>query len=208
IAIWQVCASRQQETRRIDVGGALAAMVTLGLLTAALTFSHLGATVTLALVAAGAAAFVVFIAIEQRVPDPMMPLDVWRSRLFASVNGLTFAVYAALSIFMFILPLQLIVGSGLSATASAAALLPIVVELFALSRWTGMWASRAGPRIPLLIGACFIAVGFALLAALGGQDYWRGFFSGSVVVRLGVARMGGPPAAAGMAAPGCGPAAL
>lgn len=202
IAIWQVCASQQQETRRIDVGGALAAIVTLGLLTAALTLSHLGATVTLALVAAGAAAFVVFIAIEQRVPDPMMPLDVWRSRLFASVNALTFVVYAALSIFMFILPLRLIVGSGLSATASAAALLPIVVELFALSRWTGMWASRAGPRIPLLIGACFIAVGFALLAALGGQDYWRDFFPGIVVLGLGMAMMVAPLTASVMAALG------
>jgi EmrB/QacA subfamily drug resistance transporter len=202
MTIWQVCASQRTETRRIDLAGALAAIVALATLSAALTLSHQGSGVTLALAATGAAALVAFVAIERRAPDPMMPLDVWGSRLFTSVNGLTFVVYAALSIFMFILPIRLIVGGGFSATASAAALLPLVVELFTLSRWTGLWASRAGPRIPLSIGGCFIAAGFALLATLGGKDYWRDFFPGIVVLGLGMAMTVTPLTTAVMAALG------
>jgi EmrB/QacA subfamily drug resistance transporter len=202
IAIWQVCASGRAETRRIDLAGALAAIVALGALSAALTLSHRNTGIMLALAATAAAAFVVFIVLERRAPDPMMPLDVWGSRLFASVNGLTFVVYAALSLFMFILPMRLIVGGGFSATASAAALLPLVVELFALSRWMGLWASRAGPRMPLFGGGCLVAAGFALLAVLGGQDYWRDFLPGILVLGIGMAMTVTPLTTAVMAALG------
>ena len=117
----------------------------------------------------------------------MMPLDVWRSRSFASINALTFVVYAALSIFMFALPIRLIVGEQYSATASAAALLPVVAELFVLSRWTGQWASTSGPRIPLTAGALLVTAGFLLLATMGGGSYWRGFLPGIAVLGLGIA---------------------
>jgi MFS family permease len=146
------------------------------------------------------AALVAFIAVERRAPDPMMPLDVWQSRLFTSINALTFVVYAALSIFMFVLPIRLMVGGGFSATAAAAALLPSVAEIFVFSRWTGAWASRIGPRLPLLLGAALIASGFAILGVLGGDNYWHHFLPGLIVLGLGLSLTVSPLTTAVMAA--------
>lgn len=202
IGIWRVCESAERETRHIDTAGALAAVVALGAMTAALTVGRERADIAVALAAVTVAAFAVFLAIERRVSSPMMPLDVWRSRLFASVNALTFVVYAALSIFMFVLPVRLIVGDGYSATASAAALLPFIAEMFLLSRWMGRWAATIGPRIPLTAGAGLVAVGFVLLAAMGGASYVRGFLPGIVVLGLGMTMTVAPLTTAVMGALG------
>lgn len=187
ITLWLVCEAPGTAKRQIDAAGAIAAIVALGAMTAALTVGLERTNLAIALGTVSVAAFGAFIGIEWRASAPMMPLDVWRSRLFASINALTFVVYAALSIFMFALPIRLIVGEGYSATASAAALLPLVAELFVLSRWTGRWASTIGPRTPLTAGALLITAGFLLLAAMGGGSYWRGFLPGIVVLGLGMA---------------------
>jgi len=200
IALRHVAVSERRENKHVDLAGALAAMVSLGSLTAALTLSDRSWAVLGGLVATGVAALVAFIAVERRAPDPMMPLDVWQSRLFTSINALTFVVYAALSIFMFVLPIRLMIGGGFSATAAAAALLPSVAEIFAFSRWTGAWASRIGPRLPLLLGALSIASGFAILGALGGNDYWRHFLPGLLVLGLGLSLTVSPLTTAVMAA--------
>jgi EmrB/QacA subfamily drug resistance transporter len=197
-----VPAARQTEHKHIDVPGAVLAILALGALTAALTLPDGYPTSQGALAAAGTAAFAVFLWRERHARDPMMPLDVWRSRLFSSVNALTFVVYAALSLFMFVLPIRLIVGGGHSATMSAAALLPIVIELFVLSRWTGQWASAAGPRVPLALGAMLVSAGFALLALLDARDYWRDVLPGVAVLGLGMALTVAPLTTAVMSALG------
>jgi EmrB/QacA subfamily drug resistance transporter len=200
ITFRHVPASERRENKHVDLAGALAAIVSLGSLTAALTLSEESHVLLVALIAIGVAALVAFIVVEQRAPDPMMPLDVWQSRLFTSINALTFVVYAALSIFMFVLPIRLMVGGGFSATAAAAALLPSVAEIFVLSRWTGAWASRIGPRVPLLLGAALIASGFAILGALSGDNYWHHFLPGLVVLGLGLSFTVSPLTTAVMAA--------
>jgi EmrB/QacA subfamily drug resistance transporter len=202
IGIWLVSDAGRRTSRRIDVAGAAAAIVALGAMTAALTVGLEHAAMGVALGVLGVAALAAFLAVERRAPAPMMPLDVWGSRLFASVNALTFVIYAALSLFMFALPIRLIVGGGYSATASAAALLPVVAELFFLSRWTGLWAARSGPRVPLVIGACLVAAGFATLAMTGAGSYWRGFLPGIALLGLGMAMTVAPLTTAVMGALG------
>lgn len=200
IALRHIPISERRENRHVDLAGALAAMVSLGSLTAALTLSDQSLRVIAAAVVIGVAALVAFVAVERRAPDPMMPLDVWQSRLFTSINALTFVVYAALSIFMFVLPIRLMIGGGFSATAAAAALLPSVAEIFVFSRWTGAWASRIGPRLPLLLGAALIASGFAILGVLGGDNYWHHFLPGLIVLGLGLSFTVSPLTTAVMAA--------
>jgi EmrB/QacA subfamily drug resistance transporter len=152
---------------RIDVAGAIAITVAFGALTAALTLSSANRgtpRVAAMLGVIGAAAFVLFLMIEGRTDHPMMPLGVWRSSIFASLNALTFVVYAALAMLMFELPIYLIAIRHYTATAAAAAILPMVAAIVALSRATGAWASRAGSRTPLTLGSLLVAAGFALLA--------------------------------------------
>ena len=75
--------------------------------------------------------------IEAKVASPMVPLNLFRSPAFSGANLLTFFLYAAIGIFFFLLPLNLIQVQGYSATATGGALLPLILLMFLLSRWSG-----------------------------------------------------------------------
>ncbi len=65
---------------------------------------------------------------------------------------------------MFFFTLNLIQIQGYSATAAGAALLPFIVIMFSLSRWSGGLVDRFGARLPLTVGPIIAAVGLALFA--------------------------------------------
>ena len=77
---------------------------------------------------------------------------------------------------------------GFSATAAGAALLPFVILMFSLSRWSGGLVSRYGARLPLTIGPLIAAAGFVLFARPGtGRSYWTGLLPAVLVLGLGMA---------------------
>jgi MFS family permease len=71
-------------------------------------------------------------------------------------------------------------------TAAGAALLPFVVIMVALSRWSGGLVARIGARTPLVFGGILAALGF-LAFALPGTDgsYWTTFFPAATILGLG-----------------------
>src|SRR6201989_3718769 len=107
----------------------------------------------LASIVAGVLLLATLVWVEQRVVAPMMPLALFRSRMFAGVNGLTLLLYAGLGGMMFFLPFLLIQAHGFSATLAGAAFLPFTIVMATLSRWSGGLIDRFGARLPLLIGA-------------------------------------------------------
>jgi len=74
---------------------------------------------------------------EARSPSPMVPLHLFRSRNFTGANLLTLFLYAGLSGVFFFFPLNLIQVQGYSPTQAGAALLPFILLMFLLSRWSG-----------------------------------------------------------------------
>jgi EmrB/QacA subfamily drug resistance transporter len=139
-------------------------------------------------IAAGVVALVAFVAVERRRPSPMIPLELFRSRTFGGTNLLTVLLYSALGGALFFLPFKLIQVDHRSPTAAGAALLPFIIILFALSRWSGGLVTRYGARLPLIVGPTVAAFGFLLLA-LGAPrgDYGLGVFPGIAVLGLGMA---------------------
>jgi MFS family permease len=118
----------------------------------------------------------------------MVPLKLFGSATFSGANLLTLFLYAALGIFFFLFPLNLIQIQKYSATATGAASLPMILMMFLLSRWSGGLISRYGSKAPLIVGPLIAAVGFLLFTVPDVEaHYWTAFFPAFIVLGLGVA---------------------
>jgi len=191
ISLWHVPESHSAAPQRVDWLGGLIATVGLGgVVYGFLESATLGwrdPRVAVSLIG-GCGALVLFLYVESRISAPMVPLWMFKSRTFSGANLLTLLLYAALGIFFFLFPLNLIQIQGYSATATGAAALPAILILFSLSRWSGGLVARYGPRTPLIVGPVIVAIGFLLFTVpSAGVDYWTTFLPAFTVLGLGMA---------------------
>ncbi len=153
ISLRHVAENSEKESTHVDWLGAILAATGLGALVYGLIeSSRLGfsdRSVIVVLIAAGILV-IAFLLLESHLSQPMLPLGLFRSRTFAGTNLLTFLLYAALGGTLFFLPLNLIQVQHYSPTAAGAALLPFILIMFLLSRWSGGLVAHYGPRLPLI----------------------------------------------------------
>jgi len=191
IALRHVADSSDKENTRVDWLGAILAATGLGALVYGLIeSSRLGfsdRSVVVVLIAAGAL-LIIFLFVEARISQPMLPLTLFRVRTFTGANLLTFLLYAALGGTLFFLPLNLIQIQHYSATAAGAALLPFILIISFLSRWSGGLVVSYGAKLPLIVGPLIAAFGYLLFIRPGvGGSYWTNFFPPILILGLGMA---------------------
>lgn len=195
LALWHVPESRDDSaTGPLDWTGGALAIVGCGLLTVGLTgFAETGAGVIgpSVLVLAGIVTLGGFVRAESRAANPLMPLSLFTNRVFAGANATTVLLYGALSAVLFLLPFDLIARRGLSSTEAGLTMLPLGIVIGTLSRHAGAWADRVGPRPPLVLGSCLVALA-AVLLALGPGDFWLGAFTPVVTISFGMALVVAP----------------
>jgi EmrB/QacA subfamily drug resistance transporter len=192
IAFRRVPESRNPGARRLDLPGATLAAVGLGGVILGLLESSkrgLGDPLVVGSLFLGFAALAAFVFVEGRAREPMVPLELFRSRNFTGANVFTLLFYFSLGGTLFFLPFNLIWVHGYSATAAGAAIVPAILLVSLLSRYAGSLADRYGARLTLVIGPAIAGIGFALFAVPGVESgsYWTSFFPAAVVLGVGLA---------------------
>ncbi len=149
----------------------------------------------------GVAALSVFVTAERRSANPMLPLDIFHSRQFSAANLVTFAVYAALGGFFFLMVAFLQISMGYSPIEAGAATLPVTAMMLFFSARAGGLAQRIGPRIPLTVGPLVIAAGFLWMTQISpGDSYVTSVLPPILVFSVGLTLVVAPVTATVLAA--------
>jgi EmrB/QacA subfamily drug resistance transporter len=171
---------------RLDVVGAFILTVALVSLLLAISKGQewgWGDTKTIALLALGAVALVVFVLVELRVAEPLIDMrllkirGVWSANVVALVFG--FAMFGTFVIVPTILQLPAETGYGFGKSVSEAGifLLPTVLMMVVFGPVAGILVRKVGPKPPMLFGALFVTAAFVLPAIAHGE-LWQVVASG------------------------------
>ncbi|HEY9854196.1 MAG TPA: MDR family MFS transporter, partial [Stenomitos sp.] len=173
---------------KIDVLGALLIILTTVPLLLALTWGGntyaWNSAMILGLFAGSAVSLVLFILVEARNPDAILPLSLFKNRVFATANSAGFVIgMAFLGVVMF-LPLFMQLVQGVSATNSGFSMLPLMAGLMLSSIVSGQLVSKIGKYKPFMIGGGLVLlIGVWLMTRIGPETStadlaWRLFVVG------------------------------
>jgi EmrB/QacA subfamily drug resistance transporter len=173
---------------KIDFAGAVLIAVSVASLMLALSWGgheHPWASPTiLGLFAVFGAGFIVFLMVENTVPEPVMPLGLFKIRAFWTTTLASFLIAMAFMGVVTFMPLYLQLGLGVPATQSGVAILPLMVGLVISSGLAGRMVSKTGHyKRYMIIGGGVLIAGIFLLSLMGDradvlQVAWRMFVVG------------------------------
>ena len=139
------------------------------------------------LYSAAAVLLVTFAWVETRVPEPVLPLHLWRSSIFTFSNiagmGVAMSMFGAI----YFLPVFVQGVIGNSVTNSGAILVPMLVAMIVTSIGSGQFISRTGRyKIPLLLGLLSMGAGFYMLTTFDINTTNETAIAAMILIGLGL----------------------
>jgi EmrB/QacA subfamily drug resistance transporter len=117
--------------------------------------------------ALGLAAAAVFVLVEARAAEPILPLHIFRNRNFSLISGMSFLLGLAMLGALTFIPLYQQTVQHLSATGSGLMLIPMMLGSTVTSLISGTVTTRTGRYKALpIIGSALMGVGLYLLTGL------------------------------------------
>jgi MFS family permease len=128
----------------------------------------------LGLIVAGLLLAVLFVFVELRASEPIIPMRLFSNSIFSIANMFGFLIGIAMFGAMIFIPVYLQVVDGMSPTASGLAMVPMVVGIFTTSILAGNLMTRNGRyKIFPILGASIVVVALFMLSTLdAGSPYW------------------------------------
>jgi EmrB/QacA subfamily drug resistance transporter len=128
-----------------------------------------------------------FVWVETRAPEPVLPLQLWKSSIFTFSNiagmGVAMSMFGAI----FFLPVFVQGVIGNSATDSGAILVPMLLAMVISSIGSGQLISRTGRyKLPLLCGLALMGVGFYMLSTFDVHTTNQAMVAAMVLIGLGL----------------------
>jgi EmrB/QacA subfamily drug resistance transporter len=163
-----------QAKGRIDFIGAGLIIATVVPLLLALTFGGheyaWGSATVLGLFAGSALGLVLYVIAERFAADPILPLELFKNRVFSTANLAGFLVSMSFMSTVAFLPLFQQLGQGVAATTSGLSQLPLMAGLFASSILCGRMVSRTGKYKGFMLGGIAVTfVGIWLLSRMHAE---------------------------------------
>ena len=181
--------SRDPNATRVDWAGVATFSAALFLLVLALVRGNdegWDSTLIVSLLGGAASVMAAFVAIESRVSQPMLPLELFKRPSFTGVQLAAFAVSA--SAFALFLYITLYLQNYLGYTPLEAGLryLPLTVISFFAAPISGALLSRAPARVMMSGSLAVAGLGLFLMSGVDAGSEWTTLLGGFLVLGAGV----------------------
>jgi EmrB/QacA subfamily drug resistance transporter len=190
--IWRLLPTirRTGASRNLDYLGALVFTIAIGFLLVGLTnkgTGDWGDLVVGGFIAIGLVLSAVFVLVEARAKEPIVPLDLWRNRTYVSSILSTFLVSFGFFGAIIFLPRWFQVVRGESATSSGYLIFPMLIGLIGSSIVAGALVSRTGRyKAIVLAGLGLMVTGITLMTQLRADTAYPALFAWMFVAGLGI----------------------
>ena len=181
--------SRDPNATRVDWAGLATFSSALFLLVLALVRGNeegWGSTLIVGMLAGAVALLVAFVAVERRVAEPMLPLELFRRPAFTGVQLAAFGVSGSMFALFLYTTLYLQGYLGHSALEAGVRYLPLTVATFLVAPMAGAMLSRVPARLMLSGGLGLVGVGLLLMGGLDQGSDFSSLLGGFIIAGLGV----------------------
>lgn len=121
-----------------------------------------------------AIAVAIFVFVESRAEDPIIPLSLFRNKLFIITAAIGFTLGIAMFAALGFMPTFLQMASGTSAAESGLLMIPMMAGLMLTSIVSGLWVAKSGKykMYPIIGIVLAVAALFAMTTLSAGTPIW------------------------------------